>query len=163
MDSCDSALRHITPAQLPASHCLLNSKQKVGKTENPDLLGRMGFAPRRGAGGGRKPPIQFTSEELKQSSQKDVVEKAEGSVAMGDDLCAWRGAGERDVGAAVDSLKIRLEPSLSCGSHIWLKFSHRHCTRSPRWTCRVLRQYLCESSEAAEPLLWWFSFKKKKK
>lgn len=118
LDSCDSALRHIAPAQLPASHCLLNLKQKVGKTKSPDLLGRLGFTPCRGAGRGRKPPIQFTSEELKQSSQKDVAKEAEGSTAMGDDLCAWWGAGERDVGAATDSMKIKLEPSLSNGSHI---------------------------------------------
>lgn len=103
LDSCDSALRHITPAHLPASHCLLNSKQKVGKTESPDLLGRLGFAPRGGAGGGRKPPIQFTSEELKQSSQKDVAKEAEGSAAMGDDLCAWQGAGEREVGEVAEN------------------------------------------------------------
>lgn len=109
-DSCDSALRHIAPAPLPASHCLLNLKQKVGKTECPDLLGRLGFAPRRGAGRGRKPPIQFTSEEL--SSQKDVAKEAEGSVAMGNDLCAWRGSGERYVGAAVSSSQTKVHPSL---------------------------------------------------
>lgn len=157
MDSCDSALRHITPTQLPASHCLLNLKQKVGKTESPDLLGRLGFTPRGGAGGGRKPPIQFTSEELKQSSQKDVAKEAEGSAAMGDDLCAWRGAGERDVGEVADSTKIRLETSLSNGSHIWLKSSNRHRTGGPGWMCWVLRQYLYESLEAVEHLLWQFS------
>lgn len=79
-----------------------------------------------------KPPTQFTSKELKQSSQKDVAKEAEGSVTMGDDLCAWQGTRERDVG---DSTKIRLEPSLSNGSHIWLKSSKRHHTRGPGWTC----------------------------
>lgn len=86
-----------------------------------------------------------------------MAKEAEGSAAMGDDWCAWWGAGERDVGEVEDSTKIRLEPSLSNGSHIWLKSSNRHHTGDPRWTCWVLRQYLCESSEAAEHLLWWFS------
>lgn len=61
-----------------------------------------------GPAGGRKPPIQFTSEELKQKSQKDVAKEAEGSAAMGDDLCAWQGAGERGVGEGLDSRKMRL-------------------------------------------------------
>lgn len=120
-------------------------------------MGRLSFTPRGGAGSGRTPPIQFTSEELKQSSQKDVAKEAEGSVAMSDDLCAWRGAGKRDVGEVADSMKIKLEPSLSNRSHIWLKSSNRHRTGGPRWTCWVLRQYLCESLEAAAHLLWWFS------
>jgi len=106
------------------SHCLLNLKQKVGKTESPDLLGRLGFIPRGGAGRGRKPPIQFTSKALKQSSQKDVAKEAEGSAAMGDDLCARRGAGERDVGAVADSTKIKLEPSQSNLAEIFPQTMH---------------------------------------
>lgn len=119
LDSRDSALRQISPARLPASHCLPNSKQKVGQTQSPDLLGRLGFTPRRGTGRGRKPPIQLSSEELEQSSQKDVAEEAEGSTAVGDELC------ERGVGEVANSTKIRLEPSLSNVSGIRLKSSNR--------------------------------------
>lgn len=56
-------------------------------------MGRLGLTPRGGAGRGRKPPIQLSSKELEQSSQKDVAEEAEGSAAVGDELCE-RGGGE---------------------------------------------------------------------
>lgn len=105
-----------------------------------------GFTPRGGAGRGRKPPIQLSSEELEQSSQKDVAEEAEGSAAVGDELC------ERGGGEAANSTKIRLEPSPSNVSDINLsplKFSNR--LRFPRWW--VFRQYLHKSLEAAEHLL----------
>lgn len=65
-------------------------------------MGRLGFTPRGGAGRGRKPPIQLSSEELEQSSQKDVAEEAEGSTALGDELC------ETGVGEVANSTKIRV-------------------------------------------------------
>lgn len=82
-------------------------------------MGRLGFTPRGGAGRGRKPPIQLSSEELEQSSQKDVAEEAEGSTALGDELC------ETGVGEVANSTKIRVEPSLSNVSDIGLKSSNR--------------------------------------
>lgn len=63
--------------------------------------------------GGGSLQFKFTSEELKRSSQKDVAKEAEGSVATGNDLCAWQGAGEGYVGAAVSSSQTKMPPSLS--------------------------------------------------
>lgn len=82
-------------------------------------MGRLGLTPLGGAGRGRKPPIQLSSEELERSSQEDVAEEAEGSAAVGDELC------ERGVGEAANSTKIRLEPSLFSVSDIGLKSCNR--------------------------------------
>lgn len=42
-----------------------------------------------------------------------MAKEAKGSAATGDDLCAWQGAGEGDVGAAEDSTNARMGPNLS--------------------------------------------------